>query len=448
MNMFKVVLIVSVLTAAAGNLEAKDVGGRTLRLSLDEALSMARENSVVIKAAKSRVAQAEAKITQTRQSLLPKVTLVENAVVTNDPGAALVFKLQQNIVEAADFYPAKLNNAGVINDFNTSLQIMQPIFNADAAVGRSIAKSAKTAEEYMAGRTAETMELQVSKLYYGLLLARKNILAIDQSIATMQVHSREAAAGFSSGMMSKSDKLSTEVRLAELNEQKLMLSDAVKNASDALKSILGIDQGVLIVPAGDFVIDRGVPAVDDERAPEKRKDLMAVQSYRDIAAKQGEMARASGLPRVNGFLRTDLHSSEIFNGGSSWMMGLNVQWDLFDGMAREGRIAEAKALEREALYNYEAARDGSLVEIRKSLRELKTAKARIAVAREGLEEARVSLAYIEGQFRSGMAMTFELLMREGACTFAKLRLNQAQYDYCIARSELAYYAGNQQGKYE
>ena len=41
-----------------------------------------------------------------------------------------------------------------------------------------------------------------------------------------------------------------------------------------------------------------------------------------------------------------------------------------------------------------------------------------------------------------MAMTFELLMREQAYTYAKMRLNQAKYDYCVAKSELAYYQGN------
>ena len=77
------------LSAPAGAV----AGNRTVRLSLDEALHMARENNYTIKAARSRVDQADAKIMQTRQSYLPKVTLSETAVVTNDPGAALVFKL-------------------------------------------------------------------------------------------------------------------------------------------------------------------------------------------------------------------------------------------------------------------------------------------------------------------------------------------------------------------
>ena len=94
------------------------------------------------------------------------------------------------------------------------------------------------------------------------------------------------------------------------------------------------------------------------------------------------------------------------------------------------------------MYNYEAAKSGSIAEVEKSKRSLKTARARIDVARKSLEEARASLDYISAQFKTGMAMTFELLMREQAHTYAKLRLNQAKYDYCMAKSELAYYRGN------
>ncbi len=94
------------------------------------------------------------------------------------------------------------------------------------------------------------------------------------------------------------------------------------------------------------------------------------------------------------------------------------------------------------MYNYEAAKSNSLAEVSKSFRSLKTAKARIAVARKSLEEAKVSLDYIGTQFKTGMAMTFELLMREQAYTYAKMRLNQATYDYCVSRSELEYYRGS------
>ena len=353
-----------------------------------------------------------------------------------------VFKLQQSSIVSSDFLPEKLNNPNVINDFNTSLQVMQPVYNADAAIGRTIALTAKRAEEHIAVRTEETIGFQVSKVYYGLILARKNIEAVEQSIKTMQGHSNEAAKAFSVGLMTKSDKLSTEVRLAELQEQKLMLHDAVKDATDALKVMLHLDSGLTLLPTGDLMVEGVLPGGGDQSVLENRSDLKALETGRQIAGFQADMARASRLPRVNAFLQTNLHSDNIFSGGSSWAIGLNMQWNIFDGMASAGRIQEAKAQEREAMFNYENARSNSIAEVDKSIRSMRTAKARIAVAQKSIEESKVSLDYIGAQYKTGMAMTFELLMREQAHTYAKLRLNQAKYDFCVAKSELAYYQGN------
>ncbi len=441
MKVYKVLLGFCVAGSLSSPLQAQ-AGETTIKLSLSDAISMARQNNSSIKASRSRVDQAEARVVQSRQSSLPKVTLSETLMVTNDPGAALVFKLQQSSIQSSDFLPDKLNNPNVINDFNTSLQVMQPVYNADAAIGRTIALTAKKAEEHIAVRTEETIGFQVSKVYYGLILARKNIEAVEQSIKTMQGHSNEAAKAFSVGLMTKSDKLSTEVRLAELQEQKLMLHDAVKDATDALKVMLHLDSGVTLVPTGDLMVEGVLPGGGDQSVLENRSDLKALETGRQIAGFQADMARASRHPRVNAFLQTNLHSDNIFSGGSSWAMGLNMQWNIFDGMASAGRIQEAKAQEREAMFNYENARSNSIAEVDKSIRSMRTAKARIAVAQKSIEEGKVSLDYIGAQYKTGMAMTFELLMREQAHTYAKMRLNQAKYDFCVAKSELAYYQGN------
>ncbi|MEI8032740.1 MAG: TolC family protein [Chlorobiaceae bacterium] len=441
MKVYKAFIGCCVAGALAAPLQA-NAGEKTLKLSLSEAISMARENNYMIKAARSRVDQAEARVVQSRQSYLPKVTLSETFLVTNDPGAALVFKLQQKTLVDSDFMAAKMINPDVINDFNTSLQLTQPIFNADASAGRKMAMTAKKASEYMATRAEEGIGLQVSKVYYGLILAARNIEAVDQSIKTMQAHSSDAAKAYRAGILTKSDKLSTEVRLSELQEQKLMLQDEIRNASDALKVMLRLDPAVTIVPTGDLAVESVLPGGESATVSENRSDLKALETYRDVALNQEEMVKASRLPRLNAFAQSNLHSAAVLNGGSSWTVGLNMQWNIYDGMATAGRIQEARAQQQEAMYGYEAAKSGSLAEAEKALRSLKTARTRIAVAQKALEEARVSLDFIGEQFKTGMAMTFELLMREGAYTYSKMRLNQAKYDYCVAKSELSFYRGN------
>ncbi|WP_317616263.1 TolC family protein [Chlorobium phaeovibrioides] len=166
MKVFKAlaaVLVAASLCAPSG----AEAAQKTLKLSLPDAISMARENNNTIKAAKSRVEQAEGRIVQSRQSYLPSLTLSENFVRTNDPLNVFGIKLMQtNVNPATDFGPT-LNEADPISDFNTSLQLMQPIFNRDGAIGRGMAKKAKVAEEFMTARTEETIDLYVSKAYYG-----------------------------------------------------------------------------------------------------------------------------------------------------------------------------------------------------------------------------------------------------------------------------------------
>ncbi|NTU93520.1 MAG: TolC family protein [Chlorobiaceae bacterium] len=428
---------------AAGLVLSVHAEAATMKLSLDDALKMAHERNSSIKAAQARIDQADAMIVQSRQAYLPKVQLSETFTHTTDPGANLVFKLQQEIANPmTDFAPDALNHPSAISNFNTSIQVVQPLVNVDAMIGRSVAASAKRAQEFMTERAVETIDLNVKKAYYGLILARKNVAALDQSIGIMRGYSTEATKAYNVGLLTKSDKLSTDVRLAELREQKLMVQNEMKNAEDALRVMLKLAPDDSIIPTGDLVVDRTAPSTAARENSAGRNDLKALEAYQEVTGYQHDMAKAQYLPRLNAFAQQNWHDSDLFGtDGSSWTVGLNMQWNVFDGMATKGKVQEAKAKQLEARYNYEAAREQSAMEVNRARRAMMTSRERVEVARKSLDESKVSLDFIGEQFRTGMAMTFELLMREQAFTWAKMRINMAKYDYCVAKSELEYYGG-------
>ncbi|NTW53588.1 MAG: TolC family protein [Chlorobaculum sp.] len=435
---------------AAGLVTCSQAEAATMKLSLDDALKIAHERNSMLKAARAKNDQADARIEQTRQGFLPKVTLSETVLQTNDPGAVLVSKLQQESAyynfnttppDFGDFSLKNLNHPGAITDFQTSLQVMQPIFNKDANISRSMARSARKAQGFMTDRAVETIDLNIKKAYYGLILAKKNLDATEQSIRIMQGYSSEAARGYAAGLVTKSDKLSTEVRLAELRDQKLQIQDAIRNAEDALRTMLALGPDDTVQPVGDLNVDAKLSA--SKASADGRSDLKALAAFQEVTGYQHDMARAQYMPRVNAFAQQNWHDNSIFGTeGSSWTIGLNVQWNIFDGMATKGKVEEARAQAMEARYNYEAARQQSDMEIDMARRSLVTSRERIAVAGQSLNAAKVSFDFIGEQFRTGMAMSFELLMREQAWTWAKMRLNQAKYDYCIAKSELEYYSAH------
>ena len=414
----------------------------TMRLSLDESLRLARENNYVLKAAKSRVDQAEARYVQSRKAFLPKVTLSETFIATDDPASVFTYKLRQGSIAAADFNPAVLNNPDDISNFNLGVEVMQPIFNRDAAIGRSAASLSRKSQEHMLRRSEETIALEVKKVYYGLVLARKNLEAVKSSIGAMQVHDREAAKAYGKGLITKSDKLSTAVRLAELTEQKLMIEDEIRSAEDGLRFLLRLDGDMDIVPVNGLETDGIAIPADEPHMPEGRADIEALEANADAAGYRYDMEKAKRLPRLNAFFQKSWNDDD-FPGfeQDSWTLGVAMEWTVFDGYSNIGKAMEARAGEMEARYSYEEAKDKGIYEIRKAYRLLRTAKSRIRVAEQSLKEAKVSLDFIGERYRSGMAMTFELLGREQAYTYARMRLNQAKYDLIIAKSELDYYTG-------
>lgn len=414
-----------------------------MRISVDQALEMARENNYTLKAAKARVDRAEARYVQSRKAFLPEITFSETFVTTDDPAAVFTYKLRQGIIDpAADFSAGALNDPDDISNFQLGIEVRQPVFNRDAFIGRSAASAARESQEHMLRRTGDSIAFEVKKAYYGLVLARKNLGAINRSIRVMKVHDREARDAFKKGLITKSDKLSTAVRLAELAERKMLIEDEITSAKDGLRFLLLLGSDVDIVPVdgletGDVVIPEDEPAV-----PEDRADLEALEAYAEAAGYRYDMAKAKQLPRLNAFLQRNWNDDDFPGlGETNWALGINMEWTIFDGYATIGRVQETRAGEMEARYNYEEAKDKGLYEIRRAYRMLHTAKSRIEVAEQSLREAKVSLDFIGDRYRSGLAMTFELLGREQAYTYAQMRLNKARYDLIMAKHELDYYSG-------
>ena len=418
--------------------------GGTMKISLEEALDIAAMNNSSLKAARARVDQAEAKRVQTRKAFLPKVTLSESFTATNDPASVFTYKLRQGIINpATDFSADALNDPDDISNFQFGLEVQQPIFNLDAIKGRKAAAASRTAREHMLTRTGETVALEVKKAYYGLEKKKKNKEAINSSIRTMRSHDRNAREAFRKGLITESDKLSTAVRLAELSEQKMMIEDAILSAKDALRFLLRLDPDTDIEPVDGFK-SRAVAPVDAVPLPPgDRADLKALEASAVAAGYSYEMTRAERLPRVNAFFQQNWNDSDFPGlGESNWMLGVAMEWTLFDGYSAIGKTEEVRAVEREARYKYEEAKDKGMYEVHNAFRRLRTAESRIRVAEQALKEARSSLDFVGSRYRSGQAMTFELLGRETAYTYARMRLNKARYDRIIAESELEYFIGS------
>lgn len=413
-------------------------------LSLDEALNIAKEKAYQIRAARSQAEQMKGKNLEAWSGFLPHVSISENYMNSNDPVNVFMMKLKQGVFTQQDFNLSVLNNPDDIENFTTSFQIQQPILNFDAFFGKAAASAGVKASQAGAKRTEQAIFLQVRKTYYGLILANENVKAIKEAIRSAEAHRNNARSAHEQGLINQADYLGAEVRLAELTEQGITTENQAANASDMLKLVIGLDTPEVILPTDSFSNGQpGTLAIKSGESVENRQDLIALKFQQKAASRALAMQRSSFLPRLNGFGSIEWNATEAFKkDASSWAVGLQLQWNIFQGFGNWGRSKQAAAEKRQTEIKYEEAEATAKWEIRKAQRALQSANKRIQVAQTAVTQAQESLHIVETRFEQGLEKTADLLDKEVMLTNAKLRLLKARFDLIISKSELQFALGN------
>lgn len=427
------------------------------KLSLDEAMKLAKANNHQMQIAREQLSHAKGQSLEAWNGFLPKVIVSETFVRSNDPVAVFGAKLRQGIFGISDFggpaasmaFPIdpalpKLNSPSEINNFNTAIEVQQPILNFDAILGKTAASAAVSGREYGVKRAEEAISLGVEKVYFGITLAKDKMNAIDQALKSINAYYNEAKAAYDKGLINEADLLSVQVRQAELQEQRMVAENDFRNASDNLRFMLRIEDNVLIEPTDSIAVTETAPQVDINKPATERNDIKAMESFENAASRNFNREWMGWLPRINGFARYDWHSDKILGGdGKNWMLGVRLEWNVLEGLGlgRYGRIQQASADAEEMRLKYEEAKDKSVVEVRQASRDLASAKERVDISQKSVAQAEASYQIVSKRFREGLERSSELLTKEAMLTNAKLRLLKAKYDYKIAMRELHFYSG-------
>lgn len=438
----RLVSLVVILLFLATSLNAQDE--KRLVLSLEQALEMAGTQNYQARIANVQVKHAQGQNLESWGGFLPHVSISENYLKSSDPVNVFMMKLKQGVFTEADFSVDRLNDPDDFDNYTTLLMVKQPILNLDAIYGKSAASLGVQASKEAAKRTGETVTLHVKKAYFGLILARQNLLAIDEAVASAQSHRDNARIAFEQGLINRADYLAAEVRLSELQEQRISAQHQVANAGDALRFILVIPEAAEIVPTDSL----GWPQETNVQGNiiglqvAQRSDLRALQLQTKAAHRSLWMKRSGWIPHINALGAFEWNASDVFQADvSSWTVGVQLEWQLFDGLGHFGRSKQAAAEREQATIRYEQAEEQAKLEVRKAERAVQSATQRIEVAKAAVEQAQESLRIVEARFEQGLEKTSDVLDKEVSFTRAKLRLLKARHDFNVAHSEFDYALG-------
>lgn len=412
----------------------------TLTIGLDQVLKLNQEQGFQNIVARAADRKARGSNWQAWQGLLPQIKLEENFLRTNDPVAVFSGKLRQEIFAEQDFAPSSLNRPSPIDWYTTALTLQMPLLNADLILAKFAAGKAAAAAGWQRQRIEAHQGFLVTSAYWDLALAWEQDRAMDRAIASARAHRDNASAARASGLLTEADYLWAEVRLAELEEQKIDAANHIHQMSDHLKLLTGLGEELRLLFPGDSLgeitmLNSGLPG---ERQPGQRSDVQALTHALAAKKMQRSSIQTSWLPRINGFAQRNWYGSEIAaTDAKNWSVGVNLSWQLFDGFGRWGQYqiarAEVDAMEAELA----AATQRAANEINEAVRGLNSAEKRYSVALLTWRQAKESLRLTRERFDEGLEKSATVIEREAGVTAANLRVLKARRDYAVSQAKLA-----------
>ncbi len=405
-----------------------------IELSIDEALQLAKENNHEIKLAQTEVDKMAGDYNSSLSVFLPSITLSETFVKTNDPLSSFGFKLKQEIVTQADFNPTLLNDPPEIENFTTKFEVTQPLINVDGFFGRAAAADGLSAMENKLKRTKEYVVFMIKQNYYQLILAQKSINVINKSLEAVQKHYSTSKDFYDEGIINKSDLLMVDVMLNDVKKKLLEAENNYKTANDNLKFLLGVEKDGLIKPTDNLSkVSVGEVGLNINEVNDKRSDMLAMKYRISSLEKMSTMNKFKFLPRLNAFGSFEYNDSELFGSNAdSWMIGLNLQWNIFNGFKNVAEIQKSNADLDNAKIQYNKIADKNKIEIESAMRNLKTMEQTVELADKAKEQSKESLKIIKDRYEEGLERTSDLLTAEAKQFESSLNHLNAVYGYNVS----------------
>ncbi|WP_424000972.1 TolC family protein [Maribacter sp. IgM3_T14_3] len=403
-------------------------------ITKDEVLTKVKESNNTLKIAKQDVLAAKGDFNQTNAILLPNISVSHTGIATTNPLMAFGSKLNQEILTAADFNPDLLNDPRQIEDFATRVEVQQPLINFDGIYQRKAAKAKMTATELQSGRTEDYLVLEVEKAYMQLQLAYKTVTVIEKAQETALENKRIANNSYKQGYLQKSDVLSVEVRVTEIDNQLQYAKSNILNASNYLSVLMNTDENEILKPSDSLSItsDANTTTVN---LSENRKDILAMNSATEAYRQMHRADQMAFLPRLNAFGTYELHDDEIFQGqAQGYLFGAELKWNLFEGSKRFGKSQKSKAEYDKSKLQLEQYKSESQLELNKAKRGFEDAQNKLKLTKLALEQSEESLRIRTNRFKQGLEKTTDLLLSETQYSQKQLEYYATifQHNYALA----------------
>ena len=445
------------------------------------AADMMFENNATIKAAEKNTLLAKRQSQLINASWMPTITmtadytLMSENISVSQKYASLLEPFQEKyadeilIPEILNYISNSLGDLSFDvpifeDDFGSiDIEILYPIFTGTKRLyANKLAKNNKTLSEIEKESIGATKYLELANIYFSLSLTESMIKVLKETYEMTNNHYSQALKMESVGMFDKAERLIVKVTL---DESERNLKDAENQAEvlrDALSMIIGqqtTDNSQQTLGNSQWskansqqFITTSTPLFINEKYPQLEwfLDMMKQNAYiyrqsdlhDDISKANLRLSQSNYYPVISIYGKQTIASYQVpKNLVPNTIGGINLVWDIFDGLARERNIQLTK-IESEIIAETQLSLKNDLeVSVNEWYANLKQACVNAEELQSSLELAQEVYRIRKKSFTEGLCTSQQVLDALNLVNKTNLLLLTSYFEYDIAMANLCCLCG-------
>jgi len=418
-------------------------------LSLNEALTMARQGNKALQVQILEEKNATEQIQESKSRLLPDISA----------GVAYSYYFdRQNIFLPGSF--AGTNKAvqevavGGKNIFNGLVSLYQPVMDLGA---HRLTKASKINEKIQMEKTEDVksrVALGVSVRYLGILMMKRQLSLLQQSQQRNMKALIDSRALLAQGKGLKSDTLRSFIAVENLRSSVSYLKNSIEVAGMELKRLIGMQDAAELELSDELETDvnanrREFVSFNEalKTAENNRNDLNVQKLV--IALQQQKLfaTKAELLPKISvvGQYQVQAQADHLKFNDYAWprtsFLGLQVSVPIFNGGRSKSRITQAKIVAQQEQARLNDLKDEIRTTLASVISKWKEASSQLDIQSTTVQSAELNHQMTDDRFRNGLGSRLELTDAELALTQAKINYLQAVYNLRLLYTELQHALG-------
>lgn len=404
------------------------------QLTLGDAARIAARNSAPAQSARIRIAEAQARVVQSRADLLPSLNASASQFTRTLNTASFGFSL-----------PGLNPNGQIIGPFHTldaRGSAAVPLFNFGAFVRYRAAGAAVKQSSAEATVASEQAGSQAALAYVQALRAEDDLRARSEDSVLASDLVNVAQAQLDAGTGIALDVTRAQAQLASTRAGLIASRASRDRTLIALARALNVPSHTPLT-LSDSLGGMDTPAITTDeatatqRALQNRPDLRAAQA-RIMAAQQSVSAiRAEWLPTLSLVGDDGVNGLSVHHMLNTYEYGLEVSMPILDGFRRSGRVQEQQGVVREAQVQQHDIEQQAAADVSTAILDLRAASQQVQATREQLRLAEQEVSQARERFRAGVAGNADVITALLQLTSVRTAVIDALTNFQTARVALA-----------